>query len=63
MSEDFKFYCLQPKNVMGIFKILVSFSMGIKFQNIFLTGNDALAIFFKLDSGSHWVFGKGGILL
>ena len=47
MDGDFEFYCLQLKNPMGIFKILMlipvgkrvqcRFPMGMKFRGIFLT--------------------------
>ena len=55
MGRDFKFYCLQLKNPVGIPKILVFFlvgmrvlcifPMGMEFQGIFLTGDEFWTIF------------------
>ena len=55
MGWNFEFYCLQLKNPVVIPKMLMlflvgmrvqcSFQMGMKFQGIFLTGDDFLADF------------------
>ena len=61
MCGDFKFYCLQLKNPVGIPKILMlfsvgmrvqcSFPIGMKFQGIFLTGDKFSADFSSGEGG------------
>ena len=69
MGGDFQFYCLQLKIPVGMSNqhqhfptgdtlSIVNLSMGMKFQCIYLTGDDFWPIF-QVGRGSHRIFNTG----